>query len=221
MCGRFEIHSPLEIILKIFAITGGDVAYVPSYNIAPTHDVLIALDTGTRTLARSRWGFLPAWARDASEGARMINARAETVAGKPSFREAFARQRCLVLADGFYEWKREEKTRKPYLIRLKNGEPFAMAGLYNVWRSPEGREVLTNAIITTEADELVRPIHDRMPAILAPDAYGAWLDPENHDKAALLALLKPWPSDELERYAVSPTVNSPATNAPENIQRIP
>lgn len=171
MCGRYEIHSAIEIIARLFGISDRNIAYAPSYNVAPTHDILIAIDTGQRKLVKSRWGFLPSWAKDISDGYKMINARAETVAEKPSFKQAFVNQRCLVLADGFYEWKKEGKTKKPFLIRLKSREPFAMAGLYNGWTSPEGEGILTSTIITTDSNDLVQPLHDRMPVILSPDQY--------------------------------------------------
>ncbi len=220
MCGRFEIHSAIEIIVKLFGIVEWDVDYKPSYNVAPTHDIIIAIDKGKRQLIKSRWGFVPSWAKDTSEGYKMINARAETVAEKPSFREAFQKQRCLVIADGFFEWKKEGKSRKPYLIRLKSEQPFAMAGLYNKWVSPDGEEICTNTIITTESNDLVRPIHDRMPAILPQDKYADWLSNDIVDPSKLLELLNPFPSDELEMYEVTSKVNSPAINTPENIQRM-
>lgn len=150
----------------------------------------------------------------------MINARAESVADKPSFRQAFQNQRCLVVADGFYEWKKEGTTKRPFYIRLKSGKPIGFAGLYNVWKSPEGEQICTSTIITTNANEKVLPLHDRMPVIASPDAYGLWLDPNIHDKAILQKILKSYPSEELDVYEVTPKVNSPKNNAPENIQKI-
>jgi putative SOS response-associated peptidase YedK len=220
MCGRFEIHSAIEIIAKLFGIGEWDVDYKPSYNVAPTHDIIIAINKGKRQLTKSRWGFVPPWAKDISEGYKMINARAETVAERPSFKKAFQKQRCLVLADGFFEWKKEGKNKKPYLVRLKSGQPFAMAGLYNKWISPNGEEICTNTIITTESNDLVRPIHNRMPAILPQDKYADWLSNEIVEPSKLLELLKPFPSDNLEMYEVTSKINSPAFNAPENIRRI-
>lgn len=150
----------------------------------------------------------------------MINARAESIADKPSFRQAFQNQRCLVVADGFYEWKKEGTTKRPFYIRLKSGEPIGFAGLYNVWKSPEGEQISTSTIITTDANEIIQPLHDRMPAITSPDAYDLWLDPAIHDKALLQNILKSYPSEELDVYEVTPKVNSPKNNAPENIQKI-
>jgi putative SOS response-associated peptidase YedK len=220
MCGRFEIHSTIEIISKIFGIDDWDVDYMPSYNVAPSQDIIIAIDKGKRQLTKSRWGFLPSWAKDISDGYKMINARAETIAEKPRFKEAFQKQRCLVLADGFFEWKKEGKIKKPYLIRLKSGRPFAMAGLYNKWTSPDGEEICTNTIITTESSDLIRPLHNRMPAILPEDKYADWLSNDITDPSLLLKMLKPYPSDELEMYEVTPKVNSPSVNSLENIQRL-
>ncbi|HYA85585.1 MAG TPA: SOS response-associated peptidase [Nitrospirota bacterium] len=220
MCGRFEIHSAIEIIAKLFGIVEWDIDYKPSYNVAPSHDIIIAVEKGQRQLIKSRWGFLPSWAKDISDGYKMINARAETVAEKPSFKQAFLKQRCLVLADGFFEWKKEGKSKIPYLIRLKSEQPFAMAGLYNRWISPEGEEICTNTIITTESNDLIRPIHDRMPVILPQEKHADWLSNDIVDHSVLVKMLRPYPSDELEMYEVTSNVNSPAINTPENIQRL-
>ena len=220
MCGRFEIHSAIEIIAKLFGIVEWNIDYRPSYNIAPSHDIIIAIDKGRRQLIKSRWGFLPSWAKDPSDGYKMINARAETVAEKPSFKKAFQKQRCLVLADGFFEWKKEGKNKKPYLIRLKSEKPFAMAGLYNKWISPEGEEICTNTIITTESNDLIRPIHERMPVILPQEKYADWLRNDIDDPVLLAKMLRPYPSDELEMYEVTSKVNSPAVNTPEIIERL-
>jgi len=221
MCGRFEIHSTLEIIAKVFGIGSITFDYQPSYNIAPSQDILLVVNDGERRLIKSRWGFVPSWSKELTDGYKMINARAESVAEKPSFREAFQRQRCLVVADGFYEWKKEGAKKRPFYIRLKSGNPLAFVGLYNVWKSPEGEQICTSTIITTDANEIVRPLHDRMPVIAPPDAYDVWLDPDVHDKALLQNILKPYPSAELDVYEVSPKVNSPKNNAPENIQKVP
>jgi putative SOS response-associated peptidase YedK len=220
MCGRFEIHNTLEIIARVFGIDSVTFDYTPSYNIAPSQDVLLVVNDGKRRLIKSRWGFVPPWAKDISDGYKMINARAESVAEKPSFRQAFQNQRCLVVADGFYEWKKEGTRKRPFYIRLKSGRPLGFAGLYNIWRSPEGEQICTSTIITTDANELVHPLHDRMPVITAPDAYDTWLDPNIHDRALLQNILKSYPSEELEAYEVTPMVNSPKNNAPENIQKI-
>jgi putative SOS response-associated peptidase YedK len=220
MCGRFEIHSAIELIAKIFGIHEWDIEYSPSYNIAPSQDILLVVNDGKRRLVRSRWGFVPSWSKELFAGYKMINARAESVADKPSFRQAFQNQRCLVVADGFYEWKKEGTTKRPFYIRLKSGEPIGLAGLYNVWKSPEGEQICTSTIITTDANEIIQPLHDRMPVIASPDVFDLWLDPTIHDKALLQAVLKPYEPGAMDVYEVTPKVNSPKNNSPENIQKI-
>jgi len=220
MCGRFEIHSAIDLIAKIFGIHEWDIEYSPSYNIAPSQDILLVVNDGKRRLVKSRWGFVPSWSKDVTAGYKMINARAESVADKPSFRQAFQNQRCLVVADGFYEWKKEGTTKRPFYIRLKSGKPIGFAGLYNVWKSPEGEQICTSTIITTDANELLQPLHDRMPVITSPDKYDLWLDPTIHDKALLQAVLKPYASEALDTYEVTSKVNSPKNNSPENIQKM-
>ena len=163
---------------------------------------------------------MPTWAKDLKEGYKMINARAETVAEKPSFRQAFSRHRCLVVADGFYEWKNESGRKTPVYVRTKNGKPFGMAGLYNLWTSPEGEQVCTSTIITTDANESLKPVHDRMPVIAPRDKYDLWLDPDVHEKENLLPVLEPYPDKGLELYEVSTRVNSPKNDSAENIQKI-
>jgi putative SOS response-associated peptidase YedK len=218
MCGRFEIHSAPQIIAEIFGITEWDIEYPPRYNIAPSQDILIVINDGKRRLIKSRWGFVPSLSRDLNTGYRMINARAETVAGSRAFKSAFEKQRCLVVADGFYEWRKEGTTRKPFYIRLKSHKPFGFAGLYNVWTSPEGEPLCTSTILTTNANELVTPIHDRMPIITPADKYDLWLNPGVSDHAALQDVLIPYPSGEMELFPVTPRMNSVARDSPENIR---
>ena len=193
MCGRFEIHSAPQIIAEIFGIREWNIEYPPQYNIAPSQDILIVINDGKRKLIKSRWGFVPSSLRDLNTGYRMINARAETVACSRAFQSAFEKQRCLVVADGFYEWRKEGKTRKPFYIRLKSHKPFGFAGLYNVWTSPEGESLCTSTIMTTNANELVAPIHDRMPVITPADKYDLWLNTEVRDHAVLQGVLIPYP----------------------------
>jgi len=221
MCGRFELHSAFEIIARLFGLSG-EARIVPTgYNIAPGRDIAIIVnDGGTNRITTCRWGFVPSWGKDLSDGYKMINARAETVAEKPSFRQAFVRHRCLVVADGFYEWKTEGEKKKPVYVHLKSGRPFGMAGLYNLWTSPEGEQVCTGTIITTDANESLKPVHDRMPVIAPPDKYDLWLDPDVHEKEKLLPILKPYPDEELELYEVSTRVNSPKNDSAENIEKI-
>jgi putative SOS response-associated peptidase YedK len=220
MCGRFVLQSAVEIISQIFRLGRVDTVLTPRYNIAPSQEIAIVTDEGgVRRLVACRWGFLPNWAKDPSEGHASINARAETVAEKPSFRQAFQRHRCLVVADGFYEWKHESGKKRPFYIHRKDGNPFGIAGLYNIRTAQAGEQVCTTTIITTDANDMVRPLHDRMPVIASPDHYDLWLDPGVQDKDRLLPLLKPCPSDILEMYEVAPRVNSPKNEGPENIAR--
>jgi putative SOS response-associated peptidase YedK len=217
MCGPFVLFSPSKTIVEEFHVDKTSIEYIPSYNIAPTQNIVIVKKDGTRILTHCRWGFLPSWAKDPGMAHRMINARAETVADKPAFRNAFRNQRCLVIADGFYEWKKE-KVKTPVYIRLKSKKPFGFAGLYSLWVSPEGEEICTCTIITTESNELVASIHDRMPAIISKDNYDTWLDPNEYDTKKLLPFLKPYASNKMELYTVSRKVNSPSLNSPQNIE---
>jgi putative SOS response-associated peptidase YedK len=219
MCGRFEIHSAIELIAKIFGIEDWEIEYRPNYNVAPSQDILIVKNDGKRRLVSSRWGFVPSWSKDLSAGYKMINARAETLAEKRSFKTAFEKQRCLVVADGFFEWKKEGVVKKPYYIRLKSGKPFGFAGLYNVWTSPEGEKLTTSTIVTTDANELLRPIHNRMPVITPVSKYDKWLDPSVSDKDTLSSILKPFPPEEMEYYPVTSKMNSVKYNDPENIKQ--
>ena len=213
MCGRFEVHSAIEIIAEIFGIADWDIEYPPSYNIAPTQDILIVINDGKRRLIKSRWGFVPSRSRDLDPGYRTINARAETVAGSKTFKSAFEKQRCLVAADGFYEWRKEGTTKKPFYIRLKSHKPFGFAGLYSVWMSPDGEPLTTSTILTIDANELVMPIHDRMPVIIPSDEYDLWLDPKVQDSSAFSGVLNPYPSAEMELFPVTPKVNSVKYNS--------
>jgi putative SOS response-associated peptidase YedK len=218
MCGRFEIHSAVEIIAEIFGIADRDLEYPPHYNIAPSQDILIVVNDGKRRLIKSRWGFVPSWSRDLDASYKMINARAETVASSKAFKSAFEKQRCLVVADGFYEWRREGTTRKPFYVRLKSHKPFGFAGLYNAWRSPDGELLTMSTIITTVANQLVMPIHERMPVIAPADKYDLWLDPRVQDSSVLPGLLNPYPSEEMELFPVTPKVNSFKFDSPESIE---
>ncbi len=221
MCGRFVLQSAFDVLAQIFNLTVVPADLPAGYNIAPGREIaIIVSEGGERRLAACRWGFVPLWAKDLKEGYKMINARAESVAGKPSFRQAFVRHRCLVAADGFYEWKREGGKRSPFYVKLRSGLPFGMAGLYNRWTSPEGEQVCTCTIITTVANETLKTIHDRMPVIVRPDDVGLWLDTAVQDRDMLQSVLRPSPDDEIELYAVTPKVNSPKNDSPENIIRV-
>ncbi len=225
MCGRFTLTDADGAWLR-FDIRGADVpppmeradgtADAARYNIAPTQDVLtVRHENGERRAEMMRWGLVPSWADSPKVGARMINARAETLAERPSFRAAFRRRRCLIPADGFYEWRREGKGRVPIRFALAGGEPFAFAGLWERWERPGEPPLLSCAIVTTRANELVASIHDRMPAILAPDAERVWVDSDVTDAALLGGLLAPRPSELMRAREASRAVNSPAYDGPE------
>jgi putative SOS response-associated peptidase YedK len=210
MCGRYTLSTPAGRLAEEFQLDS-TVEIPPSYNVAPTQQVAVVLeDEGGRRLEMLRWGLVPSWADDPDIGARMINARSETAPDKPSFRRAFRGRRCLIAADGFYEWKREEGGKQPYYFRMQDGRPFAFAGLWESWEKGDGT-LRTCAILTTRANSVLEGIHDRMPVILPHDAYNAWLDPDA-DREELGELMIPYPNDDLETYPVSRFVNSPRNN---------
>jgi len=206
----------LSTVLRRFLVTRAPNALPPLYNIAPTHQAPVILNEEGRALELFRWGLIPAWAKDPAIGNTLINARAETVTEKASFKRPFQRQRCLVPADGFYEWKftRTAQGKIPMRIRLKSQAPFAMAGLWDRWKDPSGKEIRSFTIITTEANEALQPIHGRMPVMLRPEGEEVWLDPKAQTKH-LVAALAPYPEEELEAYAVSKLINDPAANHPD------
>ena len=219
MCGRFVQYTLFPLLEKEFKLKfGADVPLRQSYNIAPTQDVPVVVNEDGNRLTLCRWGLIPPWSKDASIGSRMINARAETVADKPSFKGPLKKHRCLVVADGFYEWKKTQAGKVPVYITMKDGRPFGFAGLYSDWHPPEGDPIRTCTIVTTEPNELVKPIHNRMPVIIKPDDRDKWLDPDEQDPERLKPLLTPYSSDELDAWEVSRTVNSPSNNNPNLIQ---
>lgn len=220
MCGRYALHGPASRIREQFDL-GDGFDFEPRYNIAPTMKTLVVHPGrhGERVASTCRWGLIPSWAKDPTIGARLINARAETVAAKPAFRTAFRRWRCLLPASGFYEWQRVEQDgrtiRQPYFIRPQDARDlFGFAGLGERWMSPAGEEVITCCIITTEANGLLLPIHDRMPVILQRSDYAAWLDPGNADVHGLRALLRPADGEQMMAYAVCRAVNSSRADSP-------
>lgn len=214
MCGRFTLTKDTTEITQRWQIDRIEVEVKPRYNIAPTQNVLIVTDDGERELVQMRWGLIPSWAEDPNVGNHMINARAETVAEKPSFRDSLKKRRCLVLADGFYEWQKLGTVKQPVHIVLKSREVFGFAGLWDTWESPDGQKINSCTIITTTANELLKPVHDRMPAILDREAEDVWLDPLVLDSARLLPLLKPYPPEQMEFYPVSQIINSPTHDSP-------
>jgi putative SOS response-associated peptidase YedK len=219
MCGRFTLATPEQDLVVQFNLPEiPDLQ--PRYNIAPTQPVAaVRLPTaeGDRELVMLHWGLIPFWAKDPGIGSRMINARAETAADKPAFRAAFRRRRCLVPADGFYEWQKQNGSKQPFYIRLQNGRPFAFAGLWERWQDEEGGVIESCTLLTTRPNELIQPLHNRMPVILHPHNYAVWLDPEVEDIDVLRRLLDPYPPSEMVAYAVSRYVNAPRNEGPDCI----
>jgi putative SOS response-associated peptidase YedK len=212
MCGRYSITIPAEALQRLFGFSGPLPNLAPRYNLAPRQEApVLRIDSAgarpCRRLAMLRWGLVPAWAKDASLGDRMINARRETLEDRPGFRAAFRQRRCLVLADGFYEWRGSAGRRMPYRFELEGRRPFAMAGLWESWTHSEGGVLETFAIITTDANAAVAPIHHRMPAIIPPAAYPVWLGEEAAEPKALKALLRPYQGEDMQAYGVSPRIN--------------
>jgi putative SOS response-associated peptidase YedK len=208
MCGRFAFYSPHEAVARLFGVADAP-EIEPRYNIAPTQFVAAVREAGgPREVAMLYWGLVPSWAKEKSIGARMINARSETLAEKPSFRNAYKRRRCLLLADGYYEWQRSGAIKQPYFISFAAGAPFGMAGLWERWRDPGSGEPLESCcIVTTSPAPAVAHVHDRMPVIIPPDAYAEWLDPENAATDRLARLLAPWEAPGLQARPVSRRVN--------------
>jgi len=222
MCGRYALYGPVSRKNRsAIEFLDGEIEFAPTYNAAPTRDLPVYRTSSQqgRGLALMRWGLIPAWARDASIGARMINARAETVAEKPAFRSAFRHRRCLVPMSGFYEWKKQGGRKVPYFIHPLNVAVFAAAGVHERWEGRNGAEPIESyTIITTEANELMRTLHERMPVLLHPADYDAWLDPENEELEKLKVLLKPYPAEEMRAYPVSSRVNNANNDGPEIIE---
>jgi putative SOS response-associated peptidase YedK len=219
VCGRFSLTVSEEILRQYFPFELS-AKVLPRYNIAPGQEVLaVVFDDGKMTGRMLKWGLVPYWANDPKIGFKMINARAETVDEKASFKHAFKKRRCLILADGFYEWKKEGDKKIPYRFTLKNEQPFAFAGLWEKW-DKHGGPMYTCTIITTKANELVEAIHDRMPVILPKEWEKVWLDPAIEDAEYLKSLLRPYPSEEMKMYEVSTIVNSPKNDVSDCIKPV-
>jgi len=220
MCGRFALTIDLTELQAAFPWIDIGSVYKPRFNIAPSQEILAFPNEPNGKASWFRWGLIPSWANDAKIGHKMINARAETVAEKPSFRNAFKKQRCLIPADGFYEWRKERDAKTPYCIRMKNERPFAFAGLWEQWVS-EQETIFSCSIITTTANDVLKPIHHRMPVILKTDDYQFWLDPENQDPKSLSKLLVPFMAEEMTPFPISKQINSPHNEGPDCIIREP
>ena len=222
MCGRYAIYGPVSRANRdLIEFLGEEIAFSPAYNAAPSQElpVMRAAAAGNRELTLLRWGLVPSWAKDPAIGARMINARSETVAEKPAFRSAFRRRRCLVPMCGFYEWQKTGSRKVPHFVRLLNAEVFAVAGLHERWSGKEGAGPIDSyTILTTGANDMMRALHDRMPVILQERDYDAWLDPANDAVASLQPLLQPFPAEEMRAYPVSTRVNNARNNDPGLIE---
>jgi putative SOS response-associated peptidase YedK len=222
MCGRYTSTTPPSLLAERFAVDEVrlDEDLAPRWNVAPTLAVLAVAESpssGQRRLGTFRWGLVPSWAKDPSAGSKMINARAETVAEKPAYRKALVKRRCIIPADAFYEWH----DKRPHAIARRDGEPLAFAGLWEVWRNPNDPDrspLRSCVIITTQANDALAPLHDRMPVVLPPEAWDAWLDPKNGDVEQLQAMLVPAPSEDFVSWPVRPLVNKPVNEGPELIE---
>jgi putative SOS response-associated peptidase YedK len=219
MCGRYVTKAAAELE-RFWNIRRAGLAFGGAFNAAPTQRLpVIRVRDGERSLDLMRWGLIPYSAKDIKAGANLINARGETIAIRPAFREAFARRRCLVPMAGYYEWQKTPAGKVPYFIRLLNADQFAAAGLYEYWPGRDGKEAVESfAVVTTEPNEMTARIHDRMPAILPERAHAEWLDPENGQLEALQKLLKPYPAEEMRAYPVSPRVNSAKNEGPDLVE---
>ena len=221
MCGRFTSVSQLSLLAERFrADPAGAEGHRPSWNVNPASDILVVVagKDGARQLRELRWGLVPRWSKDPKSGNRMINMRAETVREKPTWQRTLARNRCIIPIDGFYEWQDQGKGRpkQPFYITARDEQPLALAGLWSTWRDPDGDDELwTCTILTTSANKLMRSVHHRMPVILPPESWDAWLDPENRDVEQLAALLQPAPEDLLMLWPVDQAVGNIRNNRPE------
>jgi putative SOS response-associated peptidase YedK len=222
MCGRFVFTDPSRIKSLLPEISIDEqviIDFRPSYNIAPSQPVLTMLNDQARSLTFTRWGLMPSWSTDKTTGYNLINARRETLFEKPMFRALAQKQRCLIFADGFYEWQQEGQRKQPYFIRRIDQQPMAFAGLWDAWKN-QGTTVISSTIITTTASRLLAPIHERMPVIMPREGYAAWLDPSPASVEAMQHCLMLEPLDTLEAYAVALLVNNPQNSGPECIQRL-
>ncbi|UCE09382.1 MAG: SOS response-associated peptidase [Candidatus Thorarchaeota archaeon] len=220
MCGRFYLLSHQEAIRERFGIEEFDFEITPRYNIAPQQKIAVAVSDPKVRLVGMHWGLVPFWAKDMKIGNRMINARAETLVEKRAFKPAFKKRRCIILSSGFYEWQRTAKGKKPMNIRLQSGDPFALAGIYERWKAPSEKIILSTAIITTRPNKTLSSIHNRMPVILRRDDERAWMDVDLDDLDRLQQMLQPYSDDEMEAFEVSTYVNNPKNEGPMCIRPI-
>ena len=223
MCGRFTLIADPNQLRELFPWVNIPLQLSPRYNIAPNQPAAVIPNDGDNELDFFLFGLIPSWAKDPNIGPRLINARAETIDQKPSFRSAFKRRRCLIPASGFFEWQQQAnaKRKQPFYIHMKDNKPFALAGLWEIWSAPDGSIIKSFAIITTEPNKLIKKIHNRMPVILPPDKWEQWLIEGDVPSQSLKPLLQPYPSEEMIVHPVSTFVNSPKNDSPECIRPIP
>ncbi len=220
MCGRYLITSAPEAFRRLFGYLD-QPNFPPRYNVAPTQPVpIVRIVEGKRQFALVRWGLIPAWVKDPRGFTLLVNGRGELVNDKPAFRNAMKRRRCLFLADGFYEWTEQGGRKRPFLVRPKDGQPVAFAGLWETWMGPNGEETETAAIVTSVANRTLMPIHHRMPVVIPPEAFDMWLDCANVDAFTAAALLVPAPEDAMEAYEISTAVNRVANDGPEVLEPV-
>ena|ERR1700722_6721161 len=215
MCGRYRLARRKQIVEEYLDTAPSDIEWSPRYNIAPTQPVPVIRQNpkgSVKELSLMRWGLIPSWSEDSSSAAKMINARSETAATLPAFRDALKSRRCLIPADGFYEWQKNGKTKQPYCFEIDGGEPFAFAGLWDRWKDPNGQWIKSCSVLTTTANALTSAVHDRMPVILDPDGYDLWLDPGMTDVATASDLLKSYDASQMKCYPVSIRINHVAND---------
>jgi len=220
MCGRFVAKSEKDELINEFGIDIFESPVAISYNIAPFQAVGVIINNNGIRYTPLVWGLVPSWSKDVKIGYKMINCRSETILEKKSYRDAFKRRRCLIPADGFYEWRREDKNKTPFFIYLKSEKPFCFAGIWEIWQDAEGNELHSFSILTTSANRLIKAIHDRSPVIIPKEHYHLWLTTPETEINKLLPLLKPYEKEEMDMYPVSSIVNSPKNNNPDCIKRI-
>jgi len=220
MCGRFVLTANPDVIQQSFNLSTMPAMMEARYNIAPTQPVAVITNEKSDELTFHKWGLIPSWAKDISGAAKLINARSETAAEKPSFRAAFKRRRCIIPADGYYEWQQRGTDKVPMFIHMEGREPFGIAGLWEIWQRPDGGEIRTCTILTTDANEFTQSIHNRMPVILHKEDYPLWLSPSEEPVPILQALMKPYTGHNLTAYAVSKAVNRPVNDSAQLIERV-
>ena len=221
MCGRFVTIIPYEELKQIFDLIESSTRTEPRHNVAPTQQVAVVRNTGEyNALVPMKWGLIPSWSKDASIASHTINARCETIAEKPAFRHAIKYNRCIIPISGFYEWTHTEGKKTPHYIYLSDHAPMSLAGIWEHWMNPEGQDIETFSILTTTSNNLIQPLHDRMPVILQPADYGLWLSKNTHNPHELIHLYQPYSAEKMSLYEVSNLVNNPRFDSPSCIARV-